>query len=287
MTNKLSQIFLATLFAGVLAIYIATLGLNSQELVMTILAVSLIVLAIGLEQFFPFRKQWNKNRGELGGDITSTLVIFGILDALLKGATPFIILLLLANWTQGSLAIPLWAQIIVVTLLIELGSYFSHRLHHDFKWLWSLHAMHHSPKRLYTLNNFRFHPLNHIFNHLLTIVPVVLLGFSGEAILGYAVLSLPVLLFQHSNIDFNFGFLNKFLNTNEVHRWHHSSDNKEGNNNFGRALVIWDQIFGTYYFPKKANTPKSIGLYESSRLYPAANRFWAQLAYPFLPNCCK
>jgi len=36
----------------------------------------------------------------------------------------------------------------VGALLIELGAYVSHRLHHQVSLLWRLHAMHHSPQRL-------------------------------------------------------------------------------------------------------------------------------------------
>ncbi len=270
-----------------MAVYFATLGMEMQETVLSLVAVILILVAVIMERFIPFKSAWNKNKGDLGGDITSTIVIFGILDSLLKGATPFLLLIVLADWTQDGFAIPLWAEIIVVGLLIEFGAYISHRLHHKTTWLWSLHAMHHSPERLYTLNNFRFHPFNHIINHLMTIVPVVLLGFSGEAILGYTAFALPVLLTQHSNIDFKFGWMNYFLNTNEVHRWHHSTAETEGNCNLGRALVIWDQIFGTFHFPEDNLTPNKIGLFESSRSYPAAHKLWQQLTYPFSPQCCK
>lgn len=250
-------------------------------------AVALILIAVVMERLVPYRSAWNENKGDLGGDITSTILIFGILDSLLKGATPFLLLIMLADWSQGSFSFPLWAEIIVVGLLIEFGAYISHRMHHKTTWLWSLHAMHHSPNRLYTLNNFRFHPFNHIINHLMTIVPAVLLGFSGEAILGYTAFALPVLLMQHSNIDFKFGWMNYILNTNEIHRWHHSAAENEGNCNLGRALVIWDQLFGTFYFPEGKHSPDKIGLFISSRSYPAADRLWKQISYPFSPQCCK
>ncbi len=287
MTKTVSQIFLATLILLMTAAFVITIGLELQEAILSGLAVFLILFGVLLERFYPYRLDWNKNQGDLGGDVTSTVFIFGILDSILKGATPFILLLILTDWTQGSIGIPLWIEIIAVGLLIEFGSYISHRLHHKSKALWSLHAMHHSPKKLHTLNNFRFHPLNHVLNHIATIVPAILLGFSGEAILGYTAIALPILLMQHSNIDFKFGWMNYFLNTNEVHRWHHSNDKKQGNCNLGRALIIWDQLFGPYYFPKEKTSPKEIGLFKSSLSYPSANKFWSQLAYPFSPQCCR
>lgn len=287
MTKIQSQIFLAMLTIIMMAAYITTLGMEIQETILSVLAIALILMAVILERFIPYRSNWNINQGDLGGDITSTIVIFGVLDSILKSATPFVLLAVFANWTKGGFALPLWVEIIVVGLLIEFGAYISHRLHHKTKWLWSLHAMHHSPERLHTLNNFRFHPFNHVLNHLLTIVPVIFLGFSGEAILGYTAFALPILLTQHSNINFKFGWMNYVLNTNEVHRWHHSTAETEGNCNLGRALVIWDQLLGTYYFPEDKVMPNKIGLFESSSSYPAANKLWQQLSYPFSAQCCK
>lgn len=286
--NKLnSQALLVLLISTMMIIYVVTLNMETQEVIMSGLAIALILLALFLERLFPYSSDWNKNQGDLGGDISSFILIFGILDALLKWATPFLLLIVLDDWSQGSTHMPLWLEIIAVGLLIELGAYISHRLHHDKKWFWSLHAMHHSPERLYTLNNFRFHPLNHIINHLFLFVPAILLGFSGEAILGYTAFSLPVLLLQHSNIDFKLGWINYVLNTNEVHRWHHSAAKLEGNSNLGRALVIWDQLLGTYYFPQKERAPKKIGLFAGSQSYPAAKRYLAQLMYPFCSKCCE
>jgi len=142
--------------------------------------------------------------------------------------------------------LPLWAEIIAVTLLIELAAYLSHWIHHRYKPLWALHAMHHSVERLYTLNNFRFHPLNHVVNAFAIVVPPLLLGFSEASVLAYVALSMPVLIFQHANIDLRFGWLNYLFNTNELHRRHHSVKHADGAANLGRALTIWDQVFGTF-----------------------------------------
>lgn len=63
----------------------------------------------------------------------------------------------------------------------------------------------HSPERLCTLNNFRFFPLNHIAAYVLAFTPPLVLGFSQHALLAYATLTLPIVLFQHSNIRYDFG----------------------------------------------------------------------------------
>ena len=251
---------------------------------MSAAALAFIALSLIAERVLPLHRDWNDAQGDTGGDVASLVLVFGVLDSALKWLLPFLIL---AAWPHGGLQItaPLWLQFIAVTLLVELGAWASHWAHHRYRPLWALHAMHHSPKRLYTLNNFRFHPLNHVLNHLAMFGIPLMLGFAPEAVLGYAAVFLPVLILQHSNIGFDFGALNGVLNTNELHRWHHSADPAEGTKNLGRALIVFDRLFGTYLNPGNGE-PARLGLFAESAGYPGAARFLAQLVYPFSRNCC-
>jgi len=147
--------------------------------------------------------------------------------------------------------------------------------------------MHHSTKRLYTLNNFRFHPLNHVLNYLMMFLPLLALGLSAEAILGYTALTLPVLLLQHSNVGFRFGVLSFVFNTNTVHRWHHSAAYKEGMHNFGRAFVFWDHLFGTYHNPGDSFEPRNVGLGKGGPAFPLPSRTLRQIVWPFTRECCR
>jgi sterol desaturase/sphingolipid hydroxylase (fatty acid hydroxylase superfamily) len=286
MTRLASQGFILGLTAGFGALFLVTRDDPAQELYLSIGAVGLILLSLMMERMRPLHKHWNAGQGDTGGDVASFVMIFALLDGALKWLLPFALLAVLPE--PGMIAWPLWTQVIVVTLLIELGAWASHWAHHRYAPLWALHAMHHSPIRLYTLNNFRFHPLNHVLNHLMLYLPVLALGFSSEALVAYAALSLPVLIFQHSNLGFDFGALNGVLNTNELHRWHHSADAHEGMTNMGRALIVWDRVFGTYHNPVAGGEPRALGLFAASaRGYPAPRRFLAQIAWPFSRRCCS
>jgi sterol desaturase/sphingolipid hydroxylase (fatty acid hydroxylase superfamily) len=74
------------------------------------------------------------------------------------------------------------------------------------------------------------------------------------------------------------GVLNKVFNTPQLHRWHHSIDSKIGNNNYGENLMLWDKIFGTYYY-KEDSAVDVIGIQEKM---PA--NFTKQLLIPFIWN---
>lgn len=286
MSSFASKALLFTLMALSMGIYTATLGRHDQVELVSLVAIGLIFLSLLLERVWPYRKDWNGARGDVGGDVSSFFLVFAVLDGLLKWATPFLILLLIGKPSNALGDVPLWVEIICATLLIEFGAYWAHRLHHTIPELWALHAMHHSPKRLYTLNNFRFHPFNHVLNHALMIVPPLLLGFSPKALLGYVAFATPILLLQHSNINFRFGWLNTILNTNAVHRWHHSAIGMEGNCNYGRATLLWDHVFRTFYYPRADEAPGKLGIQERFS-YPPANRFFDQLKYPFSRACCR
>ena len=286
MTRFASMSFLLGSMAIMAALLVLLWSHPDREVLLAGGAVVLIISSLILEKLHPFNNDWLQTpRAELAGDIGSFVLIFGIIDSALKWLTPFVVLGFLPQ--LGALSLPPWQQVILVTLWIEFAGWASHWAHHKFKPLWALHAMHHSTEHLYTLNNFRFHPFNHIINHLAMIMPPLLVGFSADAILIYTALSLPVLLLQHSNVAFDFGFFNRIFNTNDLHRWHHSTDPQEGVSNLGRSLVLWDQLFGTYLRPTAKGQPAGIGLFTISRSFPAPTRFFAQLAWPFSRECCK
>lgn len=270
------------------ALFWVTRGQPGQEAAIGGAGLALILAAFLLERRFPYRADWNHGRGDGLGDLASAGLMLGVLDPLLKWGTPLLLLAVLPGGTALA-DLPFGIQLIAVTLLIEFGAWAIHWLHHRLPALWSLHAMHHSPERLYSLNNFRFHPLNHILNHLAMIVPVLALGFPAEAVLGYVALSMPVLILQHSNADFDFGALDRWFNTCVVHRWHHADTPSEASCNYGRALVIWDRAFGTYRGTDGGAAPARIGLFAASRNYPTPDRFLAQLAWPFrgMARCCR
>lgn len=287
MTRMISQALLLGLLAVMTAILVSVWNHPARETVITGAALALIALSLALERSWPQTAlPLPVSRAEQAGDIGSFVLIFGLLDAALKWLTPFVILALLPE--AGGFSAPLWLQIILVVLWIEFAAWGSHWGHHRFRALWALHAMHHSPEHMHTMNNFRFHPLNHVLNHLAMILPPLLVGINPDAILVYSAMSLPVLLLQHTNVAFDFGRLNLLFNTNDLHRWHHSAQPSEGVMNLGRTLVLWDQIFGTYLRPATQKMPTRIGLFDSSRSqYPVASRYFAQLAWPFAAACCS
>src|SRR4029077_3347634 len=68
----------------------------------------------------------------------------------------------LAPGPVGSLwphSAPPFLQTWLMLLTVDCARYWLHRACHRFPSLWRLHAVHHSPEILYSLNSGRFHPL--------------------------------------------------------------------------------------------------------------------------------
>jgi sterol desaturase/sphingolipid hydroxylase (fatty acid hydroxylase superfamily) len=70
--------------------------------------------------------------------------------------------------------------------------------------------------------------------------------------------------------------LNYIISSTELHRWHHSRAAEESNHNYGNNVIIWDVLFGTFYWPT-ARAVGDLGL--TNPEYPQG--FSAQLKAPF------
>jgi sterol desaturase/sphingolipid hydroxylase (fatty acid hydroxylase superfamily) len=272
------------LFGIVTLIYFAVRSeFQKETIVSMVLFLSLVFSFLG-EQLFPYRK--NVERGCLKRDLSYTAInivfisIVGafVVSSLTSGVRHFTGMNTLFISEQLG---PLWLQVIAVIFGVDLFRYFIHRAQHKFGFLWNFHAQHHSIKKTYSMNNFYSHPLDLFFRHAMPGYIFAAVGFEGGAIgAGLSVLGV-IGIFSHCDADLNFGFLNKFITTSQVHRWHHASDLGVSGKNYAPSLALWDQVFGTYYFDESSKGPEFMGLgAEEEALHPVDNR-WKFTWSPF------
>jgi sterol desaturase/sphingolipid hydroxylase (fatty acid hydroxylase superfamily) len=152
---------------------------------------------------------------------------------------------------------PLWAQAVEAFVIADFLSYWAHRLLHG-RGFWAFHAIHHGVVEMDWLSTIRNHPVNVVIQRLMLTLPLLALGFPVTAILLMAPFSAVYNLFTHANVNWRFGTLGRLFVSPVMHRWHHSSEAKGCNSNFGEALAIWDVMFGTFYLPD--HLPQSLGL---------------------------
>ncbi|WP_020409067.1 sterol desaturase family protein [Hahella ganghwensis] len=224
-------------------------------------------------------------------DWISLAVILGVMEPLLKATMPLMVIGAGAVLLPDSLLslfpdhVHFGWQVLITLLTAELLFYWVHRLHHTIPTLWWLHALHHNPTQVNTVNGFRLHPFNHLINSMMGIFPLLLIGIPHEVLLAYAAITQPIIILQHADLPLQHGLLNHLFSTNQVHRWHHSNRQEEGNSNYGRSLIIFDKLFGTFYLPNQQK-PEAYGLFSLSR-YPSGQSYWKQVMSIFRPDCCQ
>jgi len=69
-------------------------------------------------------------------------------------------------------------------------------------------------------------------------------------------------MFIHANINVKMGKLKYFLNSPELHLWHHANYQEVFHANFSTKFSVWDHLFSTIYDPGFApgNEPENWGL---------------------------
>ena len=138
-----------------------------------------------------------------------------------------------------------WA-FLVTFVVADCAYYWYHRLTHAVPVLWTMHHTHHSSPWMNLTTAVR---LNWIANFVspLFFAPLILVGFSPEAVTASLALGLFYQFFLHTEAVGRLGrFEGKFLNTPSAHRVHHGSNSAYIDRNYGGALIVWDRLFGTY-----------------------------------------
>lgn len=157
-----------------------------------------------------------------------------------------------------------WAiYLLAVTVLPFIGQfigdfpyYWFHRLQHRTPLLWRFHRVHHAIEELNAVNSH-----HHILEDILRI-PMVALPFA------FIHLSLPQVAYAsfliavsgqiiHANSRVSWGPLRYVFVEPRYHRIHHSIEPQHWDKNFAASFPVWDALFGTAYFPAKAEYPKT------------------------------
>jgi sterol desaturase/sphingolipid hydroxylase (fatty acid hydroxylase superfamily) len=268
-----------------MGIFFAFADPNSKESILkitAILAVGNILVIHIFERLFPYRKSWNQSRGDRVYNFFSTNLIFPIFSKGIEIALSVGITWLISDYTREKIH-QLWpahwnliTQLAMAVFLCEFFFYWVHRFGHTFAGLWNFHSIHHSVENLYWDNAGRFHPVDLILCLTFYLAPLSLLGPPPIVVGAFLVFSLITGLLEHANVDFEAGPLNFIFNTAQLHRFHHSVDPVISSTNFGKALIIWDVIFRTWFLPKD----QEVGLVGVDT-EDIPKDFWGQLMYPF------
>ena len=248
--------------------------------------ISLIVLFslifIYGERRLPFKREWNGILVDTKADFLQSFVSLPLASKLAEIVLPFMIYYPLTYMQEHVGLIDLRknygfvAQVVAALVAGEFCYYWFHRATHTLPLLWRLHAVHHGAKRVYWMNAGRFHFIEIFLVGLAFYIPLAFFQPYPDVTIMIIAISGITGFLEHINIDFRAGWLNYIFNTAEHHRWHHSNVVKESNTNYGKVLIIWDLIFGTFFLPKD-RVVEEVGTVADDVPYD----FVGQLKYPF------
>jgi sterol desaturase/sphingolipid hydroxylase (fatty acid hydroxylase superfamily) len=172
-------------------------------------------------------------------------------------------------------------QLLLVILSADFVLYWEHRLYHEVKLLWPIHAVHHSVEDLDWLAGSRGHFIQVFSERATVMLPLYLLGV-GEQVLGlYVTLAALQAVLIHCNLDLPFGFLKYIIVTPQFHHWHHSSERLAIDTNYSAHTILFDWVFKTMHLPGKQWPAK----YGTTR--PLPRTYLGQTLYPITSQLSK
>ncbi len=153
--------------------------------------------------------------------------------------------------------LPIWAKWVIALVVFDGWQYWWHRLNHRLPLLWRFHAVHHSDAEMDATSAVRFHTVEIAFSFAARMLVLPVLGMTIPQVLLYEAITLPIIMFHHSNIRMP-GKLDRalrlFIVTPWMHWVHHSRWQPETDSNYSSGLSVWDRVFGSFRLREKPET---------------------------------
>lgn len=228
---------------------------------------SLLILMLVWEQLAPRRETlaptWQRRLNNIALIVVASLIIRFLL--------PVLVLVEIAQYvSQANLGLlhlvelPFWLEVVLAYVILDMVIYWQHVFMHKIPILWRLHRVHHSDVDMDVTTGVRFHPIEIILSLSIKAVVVTISGAPLLAVLLFE-LSLNIFpMFNHANIKIPKNvdnFLRYIVVTPDMHRVHHSNQQKETDSNFGFSVPWWDYLFKSYCAqPQAGHEGMTVGL---------------------------
>lgn len=205
----------------------------------------------------PLRPGW---RTDLGYYFISHVAVQFLLIAATASGTAMDALVANEGLKQAVQTMPIWLQFVLAVFLADLAQAGLHRAYHRIPLLWRLHAVHHSSRHMDWLAGSRMHIVEVVLTRSAVLAPLVLAGFSAEAINAYVILVGLQAVLAHANLRIDFGWLEYVLVTPRYHHWHHVRDPEWVDKNYAIHLPLVDMLMGTFKRAPPGEWPAEYGV---------------------------
>lgn len=215
-------------------------------------------LVVWLEHRYPHAVAWQRDVGDLRTDIVH------LIANVATSQVAIVLYSLVLHASAGGTGLwpgdwPLGVQLLVGTVVVDLGLYWVHRTSHVVRWLWDLHAVHHAPRRVYWINSQRRHLLHEVLEGAPGLLVLGVLGAPPLVVAGAFFAITVHLMWQHGNIAYRAGVLRYVFGVAEIHRWHHQRKYADVQGNYAAIFALWDLLFGTR-LPQAGQAPLDVGM---------------------------
>ena len=229
--------------------------MDSRAPDLTLYAIPVFILTLFIEGWLVarMRREGRDFVGHTRHDTAASLTMglgYAAINLGWKGVA-FAFYLALYNLTPLRMGTGPWAWVLLF-FAEDLCYYWYHRVHHESRFFWASHVVHHSSQHynLSTALRQTWTPMS----GLLFWAPLALLGFHPVMIAIQQGISLLYQYWIHTEAIGRMGPLEWVLNTPSHHRVHHASDEKYLDTNYAGILIIWDRLFGTFQVEEERPT---------------------------------
>jgi len=245
--------------------------------------IGLIVIFYSMEQLLHTQFTFNKRRQHFYHNFLFQIVFF--LGNLLWA----IVTVYSIEWLNKKqvglfyfIELPVWVKLILGVAMIDLVSYWFHRIAHKVPVLWRLHRVHHSDTSMDSSTYFRSHPIELLFWFgTSTIVAAGIFGLDLLTLGLYFLVATPFFIMEHVNLRFpkwldkSFGLV---FTTPNFHKVHHEQDQHFTDSNFADVLILWDRLFGTFKYKPVEQIKFGLKEFDEDK----KQTFWYLMKSPFI-----
>lgn len=259
--------------------------LDNENLIRTGTFITMVCVMLLLEALFPRKTRTQPRQGRW---LTNLGIV--VLDSIaLRLLVPLLAIevadqMAARHWGLfNQLDWPMWLEIIICVLLLDMLIYWQHVLSHRIPILWKFHQVHHADRDIDATTGVRFHPVEIVLSMIYKIFWVVVLGPAAMAVFLFEVILNACAVFNHANLSLPRpldAVLRVFIVTPDMHRVHHSVIPDETNSNYGFNISLWDRIFRSYKpQPDAGHDAMTIGLTQYQDSKPSSLLWCLQLPF--------
>ncbi|MBT8488571.1 MAG: sterol desaturase family protein [Gemmatimonadetes bacterium] len=179
------------------------------------------------------------------------------------------------------LDLPLWVELVLALVVLDLlAQYWAHYLLHKVRWMWRLHAVHHTDTKVDATTGTRLHPGDFAVREFFALGALLLTGAALAYYVIYRVTTIFFTLVTHANVAppvWLDATLSWVFVTPNMHKFHHHFEQPWTDSNYGNMLSIWDRLFGTFVYADVNDIRYGLNVYSEGKEDDVLH----QLALPF------